>query len=260
MAKIKLSNREFGVILSGLLLDDDTPEGLGQVDFRSLGIREFGTIYEGLLENELSIAEVELTTDRKGNYKPTEDRRKVEVRKGEVYLHNRSGARKATGSYYTKSFAVDHLLDHSLEPALEEHIVDIADLAKADSNSAGRQLFEFYVADIAMGSGHFLISAIDRIEKRFVAFLAKTPLSAVDQELEKLRGVAREKLGDAVDERRLEKNQLLRRLIARRCIYGVDLNPLAEGAGPPISMDSYLCPRLLPTSLFENLWMPAGER
>ncbi|MBU1320052.1 MAG: hypothetical protein KKH67_12765, partial [candidate division Zixibacteria bacterium] len=65
------------------------------------------------------------------------------------------------------------------------------------------------------------------IEKRFLTFLGDTPLKSVDDELEKLRAAAVEKLDDAVDERRLEKNQLLRRLIARRCIYGVDINPLA---------------------------------
>lgn len=227
LSKIKLSNMDFGVVLTNVLLDQDTPEGLGPVDFRSLGVREFGTIYEGLLESELSVAEQNLTTDKKGHYKPTGDKKKIEVRKNEIYLHNRSGVRKATGSYYTKSFAVEHLLDHSLEPALDEHLKKVESLAKNDEDKAGKQLFEFYVADIAMGSGHFLIAAIDRIEKQFITFLGQTPLKSVDDELEKLRIAAKEKLGEAADERQLEKNQLLRRLIARRCIYGVDLNPLA---------------------------------
>lgn len=227
LSEIKLSNRDFGVVLTNVLLDQDTPEGLGPVDFRSLGVREFGTIYEGLLENELSVAEQNLTTDKKGHYKPTDDKKKIEVRKNEIYLHNRSGVRKATGSYYTKSFAVEHLLDHSLEPALNEHLKKVEALAKTDSANTGKQLFEFYVADIAMGSGHFLIAAIDRIEKRFITFLGQTPLKSVDDELEKLRIAAKKTLGEAADERQLEKNQLLRRLIARRCIYGVDLNPLA---------------------------------
>jgi hypothetical protein len=227
LAKIELSNRDFGVILSNLLLDDETPEGLGPVDFRSLGVREFGTIYEGLLENELSAAETDLGTDKKGTYKPTDDLKKAVVHEGEIYLHTRSGARKASGSYYTKDFAVEHLLDKSLEPALDEHLQRISKLAKDSPDQGFFQLFEFYVADIAMGSGHFLVSAIDRIEKRFFNFLAAHPLPAVDRELEKLRNAARKQLGESADERLLEKNKLLRRLIARRCIYGVDLNPLA---------------------------------
>ena len=42
------------------LLIDTTREGVdGPVDFRSLSVREFGTIYEGLLESSLSKAETE---------------------------------------------------------------------------------------------------------------------------------------------------------------------------------------------------------
>ena len=48
------------------------------------------------------------------------------VRGGEVYLHNASGARKSSGAYYTKSFAVEHLLDGALEPlgdSLDDRLV-----------------------------------------------------------------------------------------------------------------------------------------
>jgi hypothetical protein len=48
LAKIKLPNDVFEPALKDLLLIDLAP-----VDFRSLGVREFGTIYEGLLESEL---------------------------------------------------------------------------------------------------------------------------------------------------------------------------------------------------------------
>ncbi|GAB4326055.1 MAG: hypothetical protein Kow0074_20200 [Candidatus Zixiibacteriota bacterium] len=231
LSGVKLSNREFGVILGNLLLDPDTPEGLGPVDFRSLGVREFGTIYEGMLECELAVADADLTTDRGGAYKPAGERDTPVVRKGEFYLHNRSGARKSSGSYYTKEFAVEHLLDHALEPALDDHLEQVGQTAKNDPVRAAQQLFEFYVADIAMGSGHFLIHAIDRIEQRFLAFLETCPLSGVDAELDTLREAGEERLRDVhgleLDPAWLEKNRLLRRLIARRCIYGVDLNPLA---------------------------------
>ena len=47
------------------LLVIETPEGLhGPVDFRSLGVREFGTIYEGLLESELAVAETDLVLEQ----------------------------------------------------------------------------------------------------------------------------------------------------------------------------------------------------
>ena len=58
-----------GPVLQHLLLIG-TPEGFGPVDFRSLGVREFGTVYEGLLESELAVAETDLTTDANGFYRP----------------------------------------------------------------------------------------------------------------------------------------------------------------------------------------------
>ena len=222
---VKLQNDVFGPVLADLLVDE-TPEGRGPVDFRSLGVREFGTIYEGLLENELSLAETNLTVDKNGLYRPVRKKSdEVVVPQGHAYLHNASGARKASGSYFTKDFAVDHLLDHALEPALKEHI-DRLDTLK-DDREAAAAFFDFRVADIAMGSGHFLVSAIDRIERALSGYLARRRLTQVFDEIGRLRAKAAAALGPLADEIIIEDNQLLRRQIARRCVFGVDFNSLA---------------------------------
>jgi len=221
---ISIPNKAFGPILTELLVDVGEPgEGFGPVDFRSLGVREFGTIYEGLLESELSVAETDLVGDAGELYEPAGDR-PPNVRKGRVYLHNASGARKSTGSYYTKDFAVEHLLDHALEPALDEHL---ARLGKMEDRKAGEAFFDFRVADIAMGSGHFLVSAVDRIERKLSSYLTGRQLPDVVNELARLKAAACEALGVPADVAGIEDTQLLRRQIARRCIYGVDLNPVA---------------------------------
>jgi len=225
LASIELTDRVFGPALTALLCIETTDgSGLGPVDFRSLGVREFGTIYEGLLESELSLAEEDLAVDEKGFYRPARARDDVATAKGRVYLHNRSGARKSSGSYFTKSFAVEHLLDQALEPALQDHL---GRLEKLDDDEAASQLFDFRVADIAMGSGHFLVAAVDRIERAFTGYLAKRALPGVRAELARLRQAANDALGGLQDQVEIEDTQLLRRLIARRCIYGVDLNPVA---------------------------------
>lgn len=228
LSKITLSNDCFESILRDLLVIQ-TPEGVpGPIDFRSLGVREFGTIYEGLLESGLAKADMDLVLKRQKNgdivYVPAKEQETPVVVAGEAYLHNRSGARKTSGSYYTKSFAVEHLLDGSLEPALENHLERLDAL---DDTSAGEAFFDFRVADIAMGSGHFLISAIDRMEQQMADYLAERPLPGVMNELAELRSVAMGRLNEASECDPIEDSQLLRRLIARRCIYGVDLNPLA---------------------------------
>jgi len=227
IAGLSLPNTAFGPALTNLLLDEAS-EGWGPVDFRSLSVREFGTIYEGLLESELSVAEVNLAVDPKsGLYFPAEPDEKPPVRAGQVYLHNAGGARKATGSYYTKDFAVDHLLDHALEPALAEHH---ARLDKLDDRRAAEAFFDFRVADIAMGSGHFLVSAVDRIERSLSGYLARRRLPGVTDELHRLRQAALKELKDAGGEGEgieIEDTQLLRRQIARRCVYGVDIKQVA---------------------------------
>ena len=231
LAAITLPNECFETALRHLLVIE-TPEGVpGPVDFRSLGVREFGTIYEGLLESELAVADSNLVLKSKKKnqktesvYVPAREGDTPDVSTNEIYLHNRSGARKSSGSYYTKPFAVEHLLDRALEPALTDHFVRLNSM---DDTDAAEAFFDFRVADIAMGSGHFLIGAIDRIEKRLADFLAGRNLPGVRRELEKLRTVALGELGELDKSTTIEDGQLLRRMIARRCIYGVDLNGLA---------------------------------
>ncbi|HEY9475549.1 MAG TPA: hypothetical protein VIS06_17090 [Mycobacteriales bacterium] len=228
LAGMRLNDAEFGPVLRALLVDLGEDGTRGPVDFRSLSVREFGTIYEGLLESSLSIAPVDLDLDEKGTYVPAKPGGTVVVPAGQIYLHNKSGVRKSTGSYFTKQFAVEHLLDTALEPALDAHLARVAALHDAgDDAGAAGAFFDFRVADLAMGSGHFLVAAIDRIEAKFTAYLSQRPIPAVSDELLRLDQAARTALGEQASEVQIETGALLRRQIARRCIYGLDLNLMA---------------------------------
>ena len=67
IANIDIPDIVFGPVLRELLVTGETSEGvLGPVDFSSLNVREFGTIYEGLLESELALADEDMTVDKKG--------------------------------------------------------------------------------------------------------------------------------------------------------------------------------------------------
>lgn len=224
ISKLTLPNSCFETVLKSLLLDYVNNENLLPVDFRSLSVREFGTIYEGLLESELSLAKQNLTVDRNGNYRPAKNKEKIDINLGEIYLHNKSGARKSSASFYTKDFAVEFLLDGALEKALDEHLQRMRDLDQAERVE---QFFNFYVADISMGSGHFLIAAIDRIERRFALWLDENKTPGIHREIQNLRVAAYNELGELGETLTIDDGQLLRRLIAKRCIYGVDLNPIA---------------------------------
>lgn len=230
VSALGLTNAEIGPGLMAMLVDADAEGERGPVDFRSLSVREFGTIYEGLLESSLSIAPSDLTLDRQQTYVPAGEDDEVVVKAGGVYFHNASGQRKSTGSYFTKSFAVEHLLDTALEPAIAEHLDRVETLLDEDETrtKAAEAFFDFRVADLAMGSGHFLVAAIDRIEARFSAFLSAHALPAVADELARLESVARDALGEEQGLlAEIEPSLLLRRQIARRCIYGLDINLIA---------------------------------
>jgi hypothetical protein len=229
--KLGIQDDILGPVLQHLLIDISEDNVPGPVDFRSLSVREFGTIYEGLLESSLSVATQDLTVDSKGAWIPASKSDQVIAATSDVYFHSASGERKATGSFFTPSVVVDHVIDRSLDPALDAHLGRIKKhLAAGDEASAARDFFDFRVADLAMGSGHFLVAAVDRIEAKMRTFLAEkdTQVPGINAELHRLAHAAKSALGkdeSAIGE--IEPSALLRRQIARRCIYGLDINPLA---------------------------------
>ena len=227
---LRLTDAEFAPVLARLLIDE-TPEGEGPVDFRALSVREFGTIYEGLLEARLSVARHDLavrSVKGRPTYLPARPGEAIEVEEGEVYLLNRLGVRKSTGSYFTKPFAVEHLLDSALEPALDDHIDRLDQLRReGDQAELAEAFFDFRCADIAMGSGHFLVAALDRIEAHLSGWLGLNPVPAVTAELDRLRDTALQSLGDLGVGVDIESSSLIRRQVARHCVYGVDRNRVA---------------------------------
>ena len=228
LARLSLPDSVLGPALQHLMVDL-TPEGTpGLVDFRALSVREFGTIYEGLLESSLSMADADLTTDRNGAWVPAIKGDIIEAAKGSFYFHGASGERKATGSYFTPKFIVDHLIERSIVPALTMHLDAIAAKQNKGKQVTRQEFFDFRVADLAMGSGHFLVAAVDKIEALMRTFLTEHDVPDVRDELLKIAGVARHALGDdEVAKSEVEEIGLLRRQVARRCIYGLDINPLA---------------------------------
>jgi len=251
--ELSITNEIIGPCLQALLLDRSDDGESGPIDFRSLSVREFGTIYEGLLESSLGLAEVDLTLDKNGTWLPATAGDQVVITAGEVYFHNTSGQRKGTGSYFTPSFIVEHLLERALDPALDDHLARVADhLTAGDQASAAEMFFDFRVADLAMGSGHFLTSAIDHIEKKMAAFLEEEghQIPGVSKEIIVLGNAAVEAMGDH-NSAPPEASSLLRRQIARRCVYGLDINPIAvELARVSIWMHTFV--RGLPMSSLDH--------
>ncbi len=226
--KLKLTNDILGPALRGLLVDISQDGTLGPVDFRSLDVRDFGTIYEGLLEAGLSIADVDLAYVDGEGWRPAAPKAVVDIVQGHAYFHTKSGDRKATGSFFTPAFAVEHLLERSLNPALESHLDRVKSCVDSgDQVGAARAFFDFRVADLAMGSGHFLVAAISHIEQKFGSFLERHPIPGVEKELLELRDAAATALKDVGVSAEIDRSGLLSRQIAKRCVYGLDINEIA---------------------------------
>lgn len=115
--------------------------------------------------------------------------------------------RKTTGSYYTPDSLVQCLLDSALEPVIEDRLKEAATKAKAEGRSIQdaqeEAILNITVCDPAVGSGHFLIAAAHRLAQQ----------------------LARVRTGDT--EPVPEDHQHALRDVIRRCLYGVDINPMA---------------------------------
>ncbi|CAM5610219.1 Eco57I restriction-modification methylase domain-containing protein [Streptomyces chartreusis] len=116
--------------------------------------------------------------------------------------------RKRTGSYYTPSSLVDVLLDSTLDPvidAAQDRGEEKAAKAKQTDvrEAVVSELLSLTVCDPACGSGHFLVAAARRIAKRVAAVRKQTP----EPTAEDVRSALHE--------------------VIARCVYGVDLNPMA---------------------------------
>ena len=115
----------------------------------------------------------------------------------------------------------------------------LADLAEADAASA---ILGLKVCDPAMGSGHFLVSLVDYLADKVIQAMADaealvtwapesapyvSPLSA---RIERIRGRILERAAAhdwIIGENQLEPRLIVRRMILKRVIYGVDKNPMA---------------------------------
>ncbi len=234
--------------LSSIAYETDKPDAPG-LDYAGLQIGHLGAIYEALLTFRLTRAPEDLAYDsRQDVFRPVRAGERPEVTKAQLYYQAEAGGRKAGGVFYTRREFVDHLLNHSLLPALEEHLEGIRELAARDSNEAAQRLFDFSVVDPAMGSAHFLTAALSKMADRIDLFLAEVGgLPAIAQQFSELaqEGDSTSRPPDAVD--------LLHRLILKRCIYGVDLSPMAvEVANVTLWLASFV-PGLALSYLGSNL-------
>ncbi len=127
------------------------------------------------------------------------------VNAGHLYLTTDKGERKSSGSYYTPDYIVNYIVKNTIGPVVEQKWKD----AQEKGESCIDATLSINVLDPAMGSGHFLVGAVD--------FLSQKLLEAVQKDFEA------GKIADTAP----YTNDWARRDVVSHCIYGVDLNELA---------------------------------
>ena len=108
--------------------------------------------------------------------------------------------RKTSGSYYTPDSLVQCLLDSALDPVVAEAING------KSGAEAEKAILALKVCDPAVGSGHFLVGAAHRLARH----------------LARVRAHAQ---GESEPSPLLYQHAL--RDVIGRCLYGVDINPMA---------------------------------
>lgn len=205
--------------LVALARDEDNPLEVG-VDFSGLEIGHLGHIYEGLLSLRLSVADRDYSYDAKRDrYLP--DSNQPDIPRGELLWLTNEGGRKGGGVYYTRSELVRHLVRRAVRPAFAAHLEDVRELAEDDPAAAAAKIFEFSVIDPACGSAHFLVEVVNELADQLATLLGDLALPALRKEVDSLRAAAGKALGI-----RVEDTALLKRLVLKRCVYGVDLSPM----------------------------------
>ena len=152
-----------------------------RIAYEDLAIQHLGNIYEGLLEYNV----------------------RVEGEPPVVRLIRDKKERKASGSYYTSDAIVRAMVEDALDPLC--------------SRKSYEEILRLKVLDPAMGSGHFLVGAIDYLALQ-LATHPDAPLMSARVESAPNAGLV-----DDMD----TEIAYWRRRVVENCIYGVDINPMA---------------------------------
>ena len=211
------------------------------IDYRDLSVRHLGSLYEGMIEYKLFIAEEELLArrDKDGRVKylsaakaeSEPDHKNDEVVKpGKVYFAQSPHERKATGTHYTAEELVERLVRQTVvrlldeqwaafKPRLEKWLAEIEatpdEAARARLRShvdsqleafVREQILSLRICDPSMGSGHFLVHIAYTITNFILEVLSATPWDNPAINLDP---------------------SYWRRLVVENCLYGVDINGMA---------------------------------
>ena len=226
LSRVRLGDAVMADVIDALSFER-TPLGRRYINYRDLGVQQLGSIYERLLEREVV----------------RED--------GNIVVRPNVFARKDSGSYYTPDDLVDLIVREAVGPladgrieAFEAKAEDLAARQVPEDRRLGRlkrldpaeRTLELKVCDPAMGSGHFLVNLVDYLADRVIDAMAEAEalvdgyLSPLAERIDGIRNTIMDNAEDrgwTFDPAQLDDRHVVRRMVLKRCVYGVDKNPMA---------------------------------
>jgi len=153
--------------------------------------------------------------------------RLVVVLPGGIYV-GQGSARRSTGTHYTPRSLTEPIVQYTLEPLVYRGPAEGLPKEQWRLRSP-KEILDLKICDMAMGSGAFLVQtcrylserlveAWENLEKEHPGEVLITPEGGFSQ------GEPRERL---IPKEAVERLAIGRRLVADRCLYGVDINPMA---------------------------------
>ena len=225
--RIRLGDRVMADVIDALSFEQDDAGHRRYINYRDLGVRQLGSIYERLLEHEL-------------------------VHEGDaVAVRPNVFARKGSGSYYTPDDLVELIVEETIGPLVQartDGFMEQAGRVPADGPARERAIarlaehdpaeaiLALKVCDPAMGSGHFLVTLVDYLADRVIGAMAEaeaavegyvSPLASRIQAIRERIVANAEERNWTIDRDRLDDRHIVRRMVLKRCVYGVDKNPMA---------------------------------
>ena len=228
LRQVRLSDSVMAEVIDKLSFER-TDDARKYINYRDLSVQQLGSIYERLLEHEV-------------------------IREGDVVdIRPNIFARKGSGSYYTPDDLVNLIIRETLEPLIEARIAAFRtkaeELASSDQDEGRKlgilrrldpaeRLLDLKICDPAMGSGHFLVSLVDYMADQVITAMAETETMVewadyISPLADRIEGIRNTILGNAeerswtVDPEQLDDRHIIRRMVLKRCVYGVDKNQMA---------------------------------
>lgn len=197
LKKVKIDNLSLAKVFTLLFYFDDSI----QIPFNLITPQQFGSIFESFLEFKLSpapttqylirrirkakgtenkIADISWTSGTKSS-----DGVIYTAKRGSLFFRSDNSDRKVSGTYFTPDQIVDLIVKEALTPICKD--------------KSPEEILTLKVCDPAMGSGHFLISALRFLTKEYLKASTEKNLNA----------------------------GYIKKQILHRCIFGADKEPRA---------------------------------